>query len=284
MLREAFEYLTTPCDPLARRLGYLGETVALGARYRRQRRAWAPHVAACRRFVTQAAERAAAERALRGEAAGGRAMVAGSGLLIELPLEDLAARFDELVLVDIVHARSVRRRVARLPNVRLVALDVTGALAPLAAALDERRALPAGFAPPPAPALSPGERFAFAVSCNLFSQLPLMPLEAIERRAPALPDADRLAFAQRLAQDHLAWLAGAADTAALFTDTESLWLRGGAVLEREDSAWGLPLPAPDVSWLWDIAPAPEQHRRNDLRHSVGAWFDVRTVTSALSSC
>ncbi|MGF7176258.1 hypothetical protein [Azospirillum doebereinerae] len=275
MLREAFEYLTTPCDPLARRLGYLGETVALGARYRRQSRAWAPHVAACRRFVTQAME-----RALQGEKTGGRAMVAGSGLLIELPLEELATRFDELVLVDILHARSVRRRVARLPNVRLVAMDVTGALVPLAAALDAGRALPTDFTPPPAP----GGRFAFAVSCNLFSQLPLMPLEAVERRVPALPDADRLAFAQRLARDHLEWLAGAADSAALFTDTENLWLRGGAVLEREDSAWGLALPAPDVSWLWDIAPAPEQHRRNDLRHSVGAWFDVRTVTSALSFC
>ncbi|CAO3421157.1 hypothetical protein [Azospirillum doebereinerae] len=275
MLREAFEYLTTPCDPLARRLGYLGETVALGARYRRQRRAWAPHVAACRRFVMQAAE-----RALQGERTGRRAMVAGSGLLIELPLEELAARFDELVLVDILHARSVRRRVARLPNVRLVAMDVTGALAPLAAALDRGRALPTEFAPPPAP----GGRFAFAVSCNLLSQLPLMPLDAVERRVPALPDADRLAFAQRLARDHLEWLAASADTAALFTDMESLWLRGGAVLEREDSVWDLGLPAPDMSWLWDIAPAPEQHRHNDLRHSVGAWFDIRTVTSALSSC
>ncbi|NUB12977.1 hypothetical protein GAY28_09790 [Azospirillum brasilense] len=38
MLREAFEYLTTPCPPLARRYGYLAEAVALGARHRRQRR------------------------------------------------------------------------------------------------------------------------------------------------------------------------------------------------------------------------------------------------------
>lgn len=271
MLREAFEYLATPCPPLARRFGYLAEAVALGARYRRQTRAWAPHVAACRRFVTQAAERAPP---------GGRALVAGSGLLIELPLDALAERFDELWLVDIVHARSVRRRTARLPNVRLVELDVTGALAPLAAALDRGDGLAVDFAPP----TLPGERFAFAVSCNLLSQLPLLPLDAVERHAPATLEAERLAFAQRLARDHLGWLAGIADRAALFTDTESLWLAGGTVVEREDSVWGLPLPAPDMSWLWDIAPAPEQHRRQDLRHSVGAWFDVATVTNALSSC
>lgn len=274
MLREAFEFLTTPCDPLARRLGYLSELVALGARHRRQRRVWAPHVAACRRFVTQAIDRAPP---------GGRALIVGSGLLVEVPLETLAARFDEVVLLDILHARSVRRRVARLPNVRLVAMDVTGALAPLVAALDGQRGdgkldLPTGFAPPP-PA---GRRFAMAVSCNLLSQLPLLPLEAIERLAPAIPAPERLAFAQRLARDHLEWLAGVADTASLFTDTESLWLRGGTVVERDDSLWGLPLPAPDMSWLWDIAPAPEQHRRQDLRHSVGAWFDVCAVARAMA--
>lgn len=269
MLREAFEYLTTPCDPLARRLGYLSEAVALGSRHRRQRQNWVPHVAACRRFITQAAEQAPK---------GGRAVVIGSGLLIEIPLEDLTARFDEVLLVDIVHTRSVRKRVAGMPMVRLVALDVTGAVAPLDEALERGRDLPTGFAPPALPGPPP---CAFAISCNLLSQLPLMPLDAIERRAPAIPDAARLAFAQRLATDHLRWLAGLAERAALFSDTESLWLNNGAVIEREDSVWGLPLPAPDSSWLWDIAPAPEQDSRRDLRHSVGGWFDVAGLVNSL---
>lgn len=270
MLREAFEYLTSPCDPLARRLGYLSEAVALGSRHRRQRRNWAPHVAACRRFIVQAAEQAPK---------GGRAVVVGSGLLIEIPLEELAARFDEVLLVDIVHTRSVRKRVARMPKVRLAALDVTGALAPLDRALEQGQEPPREFAPPALPASA--APCAFAVSCNLLSQLPLMPLDAIERRAPAIPDAARLAFAQRLAADHLRWLAGLAQRAALFSDVESLWLSGGAVVEREDSVWGLPLPAPDMSWLWDIAPAPEEDRRRDLRHSVGGWFDVGAIVKDL---
>lgn len=260
MLREAFEYLTTPCPPLPRRFGYLAEAVALGARYRRQRRAWAPHVEACRRFVAEAAERAPK---------GGRALVAGSGLLIEVPLRDLADRFDEVVLVDVVHARPVRREARRFANVSLAELDVAGILEPLKAALRGGGPLPS-----PNPPDLPGERFAFAVSCNLLSQLPLMPLEAIDRRAPQLPDAERAVFARALAQSHLAWLARSAHTAALFTDVESLWLEGGRIVEREDSTWGIPLPAPDRRWEWDIAPAPEQDRTRDLRHTVGAWFDV----------
>ncbi|BAI72189.1 hypothetical protein AZL_015510 [Azospirillum sp. B510] len=264
MLREAFEYLTTPCPPLARRFGYLAEMVALGARYRRQRRAWAPHVAACHRFIDQAVRRAEP---------GGRALVAGSGLLIEVPLETLAARFDEVVLADLLHGRAVRRRAASLPNVRLLELDVSGALVPLAAALDHGAPLPTAFEPP----VPAGGPFRFVLSCNLLSQLPLLPLDAVERRAPATPEAERMAFALRLVRGHLWWLSVIAERAALFTDIDASWLDGGVVTEVEDSTWGLDLPAPDMSWLWDIAPAPEQHRRQDLRHSVGGWFDVRTL-------
>ena len=272
MLREAFEYLTTPCPPVARRFGYLAEAVALGARYRRQRRAWAPHVEACRRFVAEAAARAPK---------GGRAMVAGSGLLIEVPLHELAERFDEVVLVDVVHARSARRKAGRFSNVRLVGLDVTGVLEPLATRLKDGGALPS-----PNPPDMPGERFAFAVSCNLLSQLPVMPLDAIERRVPHISDAERAAFARSLAESHLAWLARSAHTAALFTDVEGRWLKGGQVVERDETTWGVPLPAPDRSWDWDIAPAPEDDRTRDLRHTVGAWFDVRgfDVTGFALSC
>ncbi|MBK4720740.1 hypothetical protein JJL56_17885 [Azospirillum sp. YIM DDC1] len=260
MLREAFEYLTTPCPPLARRYGYLAEAVALGARHRRQRRAWAPHVDACRRFVQEAAERAPR---------GGRALVAGSGLLIEVPLAALAERFGEVVLIDMVHTRTTRRQARRHPNVRLLALDVTGALATLDAALSGGLPLPS-----PAPPDLPGERFAFALSCNLLSQLPLLPLDAIDRKAPNTPEAERERFARTLAGSHRSWLARVAEQATLFTDTESLWLENGTIEERGDSLWGLDLPPPDRAWDWDIAPAPEEDRRRSLRHRVGAWFNL----------
>lgn len=264
MLREAFEYLTTPCPPLARRYGYLAEALALGARHRRQRRAWTPHVEACRRFVQEAAERTPR---------GGRALVAGSGLLIEVPLSALAERFREVVLVDMVHTHAARRQARRHSNVRLLTLDVTGALAPLDAALSDGSPLPSA-----APPDLPGERFAFAVSCNLLSQLPLLPLDAIGRKAPNTPEAERERFARTLALNHRCWLARVAEQAALFTDTESSWLENGAIQEREDSLWGLDLPAPDRTWDWDIAPAPEEDRRLSLRHRVGAWFTLPAPT------
>jgi len=248
MLRELWEYLTTPATRGARRLGYVAESVALGARHRRHRRAWEPHVQAARRFVLDAAARAAP----------GRALVAGSGHLIEVPLDELSARFESVVLADLVHPRSVRRAAARLPNVALAAVDLSGALAALDGA--------------PAPTPPDLGQFAFAVSCNLLSQIPILPLEALERRG--VPEAERTAFARALVRGHVDWLRGSAGVAALFTDVESHWLEDGRPVARDDSLWGEPMPPPDRTWTWDIAPKGEEDPRQDLRHTVGAWLNL----------
>lgn len=248
MLREVWEYLTTPASPLARRLGYVAEAVALGARHRRQRRAWGPHVAEARRFVLEAA------------AGGGRLLVAGSGRLIEVPLAELAARFGEVVLADLVHVRAVRREARRFGNVTLVEADLTGALA--------------GVLAGGPPDLRPPDlgRFDAAVSCNLLSQLPVLPLEALERLG--VGEAERAAFARALVEGHVAWLRRSAAVAALYTDVETEWIEDGRAVERDGSLWGVAMPPPDRGWNWDIAPPGEQERRRALRHRVAAWRNL----------
>ncbi|MCW2236982.1 hypothetical protein [Azospirillum canadense] len=81
-------------------------------------------------------------------------------------------------------------------------------------------------------------------------------------------------------RSHLTWLASVADRPVLFSDTESLWLKDGRVIRREDSLWGMRLPEPDLHWIWDIAPAPEEDDRHDLRHTVGAWLDASGLSGS----
>lgn len=256
MLRELWEYLTTPAPAAARAQGYLTETVALGARHRRQARAWAPHVATCHAFIEQAASAAPP---------GGRALVLGSGLLIEIPLAFLADRFAEVVLVDIIHARPARRRAARFANVRLTGLDVTGTLEPLTAG--------GPLLDPTATAAFPDGPFAFAVSCNLLSQLPILPVHALEQSGHGADEHRR--FAQALIRAHVDRLRACAPVAALFSDTAGLWLDpGGREVQRDDPLWGVSLPPADRQWPWDIAPAPEEHPRYSLRHCVSGWLNL----------
>lgn len=248
MLAEAVEYLLTPCPGWARRLGLLHQAVSLRARHRRLGAMWTPHLLACRSFIAGAAALAPA---------GGRAVVLGSGLLIELPLEELAARFAEVVVVDAVHGWPERWRLRRWPQFRRVEADLTGVL--------DGRAGPE--LPDPQPPLA-GERFDFAVSANLLSQLPLFPLWRLEGRFP--PEALE-AFARALIARHLEGLRALAPVSCLISDFERRFLDGDRLLDADDLLHGAALPPPDAEWLWEIAPRPEEAPDYDVRHRVGGW-------------
>lgn len=249
--------LFTPSAPGARRLGYVGESFAIRARQRRQRAAWAPHQAETQRFLSDL------------PCEGRRLIVLGSGPLLDVPLEALAARWPEVVLVDVVHTRAARARAAALPNARCVLLDVTGCLS----ALEGGRGVPE----PRPPALLEAKD-ATVVSLNLLSQLPILPLERLADLR--VTEAQGEAFARALIEGHVRWLRGlGAARAALVSDVCRRWFtRGREVVEVEDALHGARLAVdPDRAWVWEVAPWGEIDARTRLTLDVQAWFDVPAV-------
>ena len=263
MIREALTYLTTPCPWYLRRLGHLSEIIAIAARHRRCQADWATHLAATKAVVEHAVAQAPGR---------GRAVVLGSGLLVDIPLAALAAAFADVVLVDLIHLRTTRRIARNFDNVRLIAADVTGVLEALV------RNSPA--LPPPAATLGIDGKADLVVSANLLSQLPIAPIAWLDRLrqrgAPVTEDAI-VAYGRALIDDHLTLLARQAGTVALITDVERLNLPPGQPdaqpLDREDALLGARLPATGCSWIWRIAPAPELDRDFDRHHRVTGIVD-----------
>ena len=123
MILELVEYLITPCSRAMRRLGYLRGQLGIKVRHRQCRRAWRHHLQR-----TQATIRAAALECPRRR----KAVILGSGLLLDIPLADLAHTFREVILVDVVHPLRAYLNAARYRNVRLVRTDVSATAADLA--------------------------------------------------------------------------------------------------------------------------------------------------------
>src|SRR4051794_1867981 len=109
MLLKLLQYAVTPCPWYVRRMGYLGELLGIKARYARCRAAWEPHLQNTRTIITRAAAKCAQRR---------KAVVLGSGLLLDVPLAELAGAFREVILVDVVHPLEVRWQRSRFPNVQ----------------------------------------------------------------------------------------------------------------------------------------------------------------------
>ena len=122
MLAEALLYLITPAPSWARRHGYLKESISIGARHARLKRAWEPHLNHSRNAVLEAANLCAGHQS---------AVILGSGHGFDLPLRALAGQFSKVILIDAVHPLAMRWQVRALENVSLVTADITARFTPM---------------------------------------------------------------------------------------------------------------------------------------------------------
>lgn len=245
MLLAFLSSLTNPAPLRLRRLGYVRESGLLHARSRRCRRAWSPHLARARDVVAGAAA------ACPGT---GLAVILGSGLLDDVPLDLLARTFAHVRLVDAVHPWPTRRIAGRYRNVTLVTAEIS-----------------AGLAEPAFAAAVDGADF--VVSANLLSQLPIVPVDAYERTGREAPPI----LAASIVEAHLTALTVLARRGArvcLVTDTlQREEDRAGLVTDRLDLLAGLALPAPSAAWDWELAPFGESARDRRIIHRVHAYPD-----------
>lgn len=234
MIWEGFLYVTAQTTPALRRLGLVGDALALRSRALRQARAWAPHEARCRAFVERVAARCTSRRT---------ALVLGSGLVRDVPLAALAGRFEKVVLVDAVHLLPARLRARRL-GARTLAADLSadGADRPdVAGPVD------------------------LVISANLLSQMPL----PYRRRSGDWDDPEPLA---RIGRHHLTQLRALDAPICLLTDVAYRDVaQDGTETEETPLVDASLLPPPDESWDWTVAPKGEIDRGFARIHRVGAW-------------
>jgi hypothetical protein len=250
MLAEALSWLLTPASGTARRMGHLGETVAIGARHRRCRQAWAPHLSASKRALLASADAATRRRT---------ALVVGSGLLLDVPLAEVARLFEAVWLVDLVHPWSSRLQARRYPNVRLIEHDVTESLA----GLPREPALPGRFLDQ--------DGIDWVASVNLLSQLPVQPTRWLRDHGRGRSEADLERIGEQLMRNHLAWLCRFQAPVCLLADLEQITLNAdGHVLERRDFSTLLEGWQIQADWRWDLAPPGELGDGTSAYHRVAA--------------
>lgn len=257
-----WECITLLCDRgsrQARRFGHDREAVAIAARHRRCRAAWAPHLEAVKALVLAAADAAPGKET---------AVILGSGLCLDVPVGELCQRFGRVFLVDAHHPRPARKVARQHRNLRLITADVTGMGESVARAARAGRPLPDPVFPPdPLPGLRPD----LTVSLNLASQLPIPFYKVLGGRVAT--DALKR-FGRRLIEAHFAWLEGLPGRVGLVCDR--LWERvdgDGVVVESRDALEGAQPPPPDRTWVWDIAPRPEESHCYDRRNQVWGYLD-----------
>jgi len=257
MIMEWLKHRLIPAPQELKDLGYLREIIAIEARHRRCASAWGAHLAKTKRFVLWAAANT------RPNAGNKKVTILGSGLLLDVPIKELAQDYDEVVLVDIVHVPAAREKLVGLDNVRLVEADLTGLVDHLALGT-----LPDA---PPLPSIPDGDAD-LVISLNLMAQLPLTPLASSAMRE--LTDEARETFAQQIMRRHLEALARLSTQVVLVTEKHRRWQEGSKTIHQEDPLMGIRLPETKVTWEWQLAPKPEIAPTRDLVLDIVAYDDL----------
>lgn len=223
MIVEAFVFATQMTAPGARASGIAFEQAAIAGRYLRRRSEWRTHLQNCRSFILAGAEHARRPR---------RAVVLGSGCLLDIPLAALSRRFDEVVLVDAAHPLHARMAARYLGNVVPVAFSLVATAAGRPVYRSWRRTVPEAD---------------YVVASMLVSQLP--PPRA------TWPGSD---WRRNLIADALSDLRTGEEATCLVTET-SCRLRGpGEELHAEDPLLGVAAPPALERWNWLLAPPGER--------------------------
>lgn len=257
MLMELLESLFTPAKREARRLGYLYETIALKQRYRRRKENWRDHIAKCHYHTLFAADQ------LGG--AGQSILILGSGLLLEIPMNELLQRFDRIVLADFVHSREVRSRWGKHPKVKIVEVDLLGIASSLLRW--DGGKLPLIQTPDLAKYHAD-----FILSANCLSQLALKPRQYLEKSVPAeMLDA----YSEKISAAHLASIKRTGTPHLVIADFETRVVEeNGEVIEKSSPFFDLESLKQIDSWTWNLAPKGEIYKNRSVEMSAGA-FTIR---------
>jgi hypothetical protein len=230
---------------------YVGYSVNLWSRAGRCSRQWAEHEENSRRSILTAMAGLKQKRT---------AVVLGSGLLRDVPIKEMAAVFDTVVLIDLVHVASVRLKMKAKAyrNVRLIERDLSG--------YDE---LADGKVPEPLGFLRNVPYLDFVVSANLLSQIG----RGVQRRFEAEPAGMPGDTIEQLIAAHLSGLMGMPFKSCLLTDVSFKVVdRKGITHEETDLLHGIASPDAQANWSWPVVPTGEESPDYQVVHSVIAAY------------
>jgi hypothetical protein len=109
---------------IVRKAGYFKDQSGIMQRYLREGENWQHHLKNTKQFIIESIDQCNEKNNLA---------VLGSGWLLDVPIEELAGKFDQVDLIDIVHPAQVKNKLKRFANVSFLPVDLTHGLVEAAA-------------------------------------------------------------------------------------------------------------------------------------------------------
>jgi hypothetical protein len=263
LIREIITYLSErPTLKEAKSFGHLVESISLLSRAQRCKKSWATHRTSCKQFITAELKNASHFDSV---------LVLGSGPLHEIPIELLAKTFKRVVLVDIVHLKSIKKSVAYLKNVEFIEHEITEVEEALRINKQLKNKVPTKFL---------DQDWGLVLSVNVMSQLPLHFATFIGKKLKnnfSFTEIEK--FLKEITKNHLAYLHSFKSNVILITDTQTFYYdKNEFIIQTDNNYEHLSLPEPIEEWNWNVAPIPEFQKDIGFKMRV-CGFVLKNINS-----
>ncbi len=267
MLKEIYQYFTTPTNSYVRKLGYLSSSIALEARFSRCSEQWLPHYEQCKKAILQATALAVKKNTI---------VIIGAGSLKDIPLQNITKQFKTVILIDLVFLKQAKKTAKLYDNVILLEIDVSNCLKELLLVKTASELINFLNANPPDITqiipINLNLKIDCIVSLNLATQLPLIPISFLIKKFNTPPQ-QLNELAQLLITQHLNILNNFAGVSCLIIDREICEFNiKGEQIECFDPAWGVDLPKQNECWDWQAVPLQESTNNRSQLHKVGLFI------------
>ncbi|MGD0340814.1 MAG: hypothetical protein ABSA76_03785 [Bacteroidales bacterium] len=227
------------------KFGYPRYQWGLITHHSEQGKGWDSHLANCRQFILKAVDFYKPDKVT----------VFGSGWLLDLPLAELLDRNIKVSLNDIIHPPEVIKQVSGLKDVELIERDATGGL--VEEVYEKCRKISPfrklqSLSDIIIPELTLDEDPGLVVSLNLISQLDVLPIKYLRKRA-RVPEEQFEKFRIAVQQKHIDFLLK--HPSVMITDTVEVYTNKGKSDNPDDFQWvvaDLPEGKYKEEWTWDF--------------------------------
>lgn len=262
MIREALVFLLTPTSSIAKRYGFLYQSIALQHRFERCKSVWLPHLKNCQDLFQEGLRELPQKKSV---------VIMGSAHLHEIPLHLLTSNFENISLVDVVHPLKHHWLAKRNPRLKLVTQDLSLSLDKLdsVSSIEDLQTLILQ--------LNEKKLFCFEadliVSANILSQLALLPIEALEKKIKRpLTVEEKDGFCTAFAEMHMKNLKECRGKKLIYADREVIYRDPQ---DQEIYRGKYPVSFTGFrkikEWMWTLAPLKEASKEYSIEMKIEAY-------------
>ncbi len=239
-----------------RKAGYLKDQNGIIRRYHREPNNWNIHIEKCKEFITK----------ITYKTQGGKLAILGSGWLLDIPINFLEKKFDEIWLIDINHPIQVKRKYEKHKNIHFIETDLTNGLVEKAVNLKSYKEFVAvmnGNTP-----MEFGTDFNLVISINILNQLDILLCDFLQKKFK-LSNELLIEVRKKVQQDHINLLKR--HNACLITDCKELLLDEDNVIEVRNLLYcDLPKATNFEQWIWVFDTKKHYHVKYNTSFKVKA--------------